>query len=533
MTEGDAAPTLAAAAGDAAGEHGDEGGARRRGRERPSLGIRFRLVLGFLSFFVLAVGVTVTAWIMLTRLEVRLRFLEVADRYTMEIQQARRFEKNYLLYGSNLRDVSEHVDDARALLEAAGADPTLLAAAGELARMRGHLDRYASLITELSSMPTGGTARDALERGRIETELRAHGSQMVSVALQLAERERAAVNRTLALFKRLPVAFMAFLLVFSVIVADFLARQMIRPLSRLMTTTERIGKGDFTPLAPVRWYRDEFSKMAVALNTMMRELTRRHDVLVRSHKLTAVGTLTAGVAHELNNPINNITLTAEVLREDYATLGDAERLEMVDDLVAQAGRAQKIVRNLLDFAREGEITTERIDVAELLCRTASLAANQIKLSGVKIALDVPANLRAVHGDVQSLTQVFVNLVLNALDAVGRGGHVRIHAANAREPGWIEVAVSDDGAGIAPHVLPRIFDPFFTTKSRGKGTGLGLSVSLGIVRQHGGDIVVESGPGRGSTFTVVLPASQVPGAGNGEALSRPSPPSARALPGPSS
>jgi two-component system NtrC family sensor kinase len=495
---------------DAAPEGSDASSVERAFFKRPSIGIRARLALGFLSFIVFAVAVTVGAWIMLSRLERRLRFLEVADRYTMEIQQARRFEKNYFLYGGNLQDVQEHIANARGLLVAVAPDAAEVLASTDLGRMRAHLGRYEALIGRLATTNGARAPTDVGERPAIEAELRDHGSQMVAFALKLADKERASVNATLALFKRLPVAFLAFLLVFSVVVANFLARQIVGPLSRLMATTQRIARGDFTPLTPLRWYRDEFSTFSVALNTMMRELARRQEVLVQSHKLSAVGTLTSGVAHELNNPINNITLTAEMLKEDYRDLADEERLDMVNDLVVQSARAQKIVRNLLDFAREGEITTERLDLAEVLRGAAGLAANQIKLSGAKIAIDVPPNLPAIHGDRQSLSQVFVNLLLNALDAVGKGGHVSIAAGGSREPGYVQVVVSDDGRGIPAHVLPKVFDPFFTTKSRGKGTGLGLSVSLGIVRQHGGDIRVESAPGRGSTFTVLLPAAMVPG-----------------------
>ncbi len=478
--------------------------------ERPSLGIRARLALGFLSFVVLALAVTIAAWVLLARLEGRLRFLEMADRYTMEIQQARRFEKNYFLYGTNLQDVREHLENARHLLTAAESDAAALLPPAELQRMHAHLDRYDELTGRLLAMETAHTAAPIGERAEIESELRAHGKLMVDFALALAEGERRRVNATLELFKRVPLAFSVFLLVFSVIVANFLGRQMVAPLTRLMAATARIAQGDFTPVTPNRWYRDEFSNFAVALNAMMRELLRRQEILVQSHKLSAVGTLTAGVAHELNNPINNITLTAEMLREDYPTLSDAERLDMVNDLVVQAGRSQRIVKNLLDFARESEITTEKLDLGELLRRSSSLAANQIKLSGAKIAIEIPDNLPPIHGDKQSLSQVFVNLLLNALDAVTKGGHVRVAAEAAREPGWVQVSVSDDGHGIPAHVLPNIFDPFFTTKSRGKGTGLGLSVSLGIVRQHGGDIRVDSNPGKGTTFTVLLPAAMVPG-----------------------
>ena len=311
----------------------------------------------------------------------------------------------------------------------------------------------------------------------------------------------------------MPPIFLATLLVLSVIIANFLARQMLGPLTRLVAAAQRIAQGDFTPMQPARWYRDEFSNLASALNMMVGELARRQKVLVQSHKLRAVGTLTAGVAHELNNPINNIVLTAEMLKEDYFSLSDDERLDMVNDLVEQAGRSQKIVRNLLDFARESKMQTERLDLADLLRGTANLAANQIKLSGAKVLMEIPENLPPIHGDRQSLSQVFLNLLLNAPDhAVGKGGRVAISAEEAREGDFVLVKVSDDGQGIPAHVLPYIFDPFFTTKSKGKGTGLGLSVSLGIVRQHGGDIHVESELGKGTTFTVLLPAVKVPGLG---------------------
>ena len=476
---------------------------------RPSFGIRTRLTLGFLGFFLLAVAVTGAAWDMLSRLEVRLRFLEVADRYTMEIQQARRFEKNYFLYGTNLQDVQEHLSSAKNLLVSSESETRKIVSQKDLKQMREHLDRYEALIVSLSEMDRPPGVLSADQKSEVESELRAHGSQMVAFALELAQKERTNVQATMKLFQRLPLVFLGVLLMLTVFTANFLSRQMLGPLGRLMATTQRIAQGDFSPIPPARRFRDEFSNLAVALNTMMRELQHRQEVLVQSHKLRAVGTLTAGVAHELNNPINNITLTAEMLKEDYKVLSDEERLEMVNDLVTQAGRSQKIVRNLLDFAREGEITTEPLDLSNLLNQTASLAANQIKLSGAKIHLEIPENLPPIHGDKQSLSQVFLNLLLNALDAVGKGGRVSISAHAPREDGFVHVAVSDDGHGIPAHVLPYIFDPFFTTKTRGRGTGLGLSVSLGIVRQHGGDILVESAPEKGSTFTVMLPAALVP------------------------
>jgi len=291
---------------------------------------------------------------------------------------------------------------------------------------------------------------------------------------------------------------------------NFLARQFLAPLTRMVNATQRIAAGDFTPIRPARRYRDEFSNLAMALNRMIHELQHRQKILLQSHKLQAVGTLTAGVAHELNNPINNIMMTADILLEDYEGLADEKRLEMIKDLVDQAERSKRIVSNLLDFARESEIKSETLAIEDILRETVQLSSNQIKLSKVKIRTEVAPNLPPLNGDRQQLTQVFLNLILNALDAMPEGGLLQITARLSKERNYIEVHVSDTGVGIPEHILPSVFDPFFSyKKTRKKGTGLGLSVSLGIIRKHGGDITVTSEVNKGTTFVVLLPTVQIP------------------------
>jgi len=190
--------------------------------------------------------------------------------------------------------------------------------------------------------------------------------------------------------------------------------------------------------------------------------------------------------------------------EDAETLTSEQRLELCHDLLTQAERAQGIVKNLLDFSRQRDVHVEPLDLGALLRSTEKLAGNQIKLAGARLELDVPDDVPAVRGDGQQLAQVFVNLYLNALDAAASGGLIRVSVRRpAREPGFVQVDVSDNGKGIAPDVLPFIFDPFFTS-GKAKGTGLGLSVSHGIVAKHGGDIHVTSSPGTGTTFSVRLP-----------------------------
>ena len=482
--------------------------ARKALLERPSFSIRSRLLLGFLLFFVLYAAAEITALITLDRLDKKTRFLVIADRYTSEIQQARRYEKNYLLYHSDLQSVLDHVNAAESLM--VESKPELRSVLGDqhLATLENHLRRYKTLIQELTAVPVEAREGQA-DSVSLENELREHGSQMISFAIEVSEKEHRLVRTMFKWAKLFPMLFLLLLLVIAVYVTNLLFRQINRPLSRLMELTRQIGEGNLTPIRPARKYRDEFTNVVLALNHMMFELKGRQEQMIESHKLRAIGTLTAGVAHELNNPLNNIMLTAASLEEDYDTLSAEEKLDMVKDLVKEAERSEKIVKNLLDFARESEIHTESLDLKQLIAETSRLAHNQVKLKGAVVDMSIPDNLPQIHGDRQQLRQVFLNLILNALDAMPDNGELKIDAHRTADSGYITVTFKDNGHGIPPHVLPSIFDPFFTTKATSHGTGLGLSVSKGIIEEHGGYITVDSKVGSGTTFEVHLPIAMIP------------------------
>ena len=478
---------------------------------RPGFSIRARLALGFFFLFLLSAVITITSIVTLYRLESKLKFLEDSDIFTSEIQQARRFEKNYFLYGTDLNLIVAHVDKAESLLAAEEKEWHSVVGRGNVSKMKNHLHSYKEHIATLKTKDGKRDSREPPDFPDIEAGLRKHGGEMVSFAMDLSHKERTKVNRVLHLARLMPVVFLVALVVLMFYEASFLSRHIIRRLNRLMKATESVAEGDFTPIMPHRRFRDEFTNLAVAMNSMMSQLVHRHEVLVQSHKLRAVGTLTAGVAHELNNPINNIMLTAEMLKEDFRNLPGEDCDEMINDLVEQAERAQKIVRNLLDFARESEIDTEPLDMESLMRETMALASNQVRLHNVKHTMNIAPNLPPVHGDRQHLSQVFLTLILNALDAMPGGGHLTINVAQNYSPSFLDIEISDTGKGIPEHIVDSIFDPFFTTKPTGKGTGLGLSVSLGIIRKHGGAIRVQSKLDQGTTFQVLLPVSTVPAA----------------------
>ncbi len=475
--------------------------------ERPSFSIRSRLLLGFLMLVVLSAGAEITSIVTLNKLQKKTQLLGVADKYTNEIQQARRFEKNFFLYGADLQFVFDHVSAAESLMTSSEGELRIVLGEENLKILKLHLEKYKEFLQRLRSVDIADLGSS--QNQEIENELRRHGSEMISFAMQLSENELKTVKAMFRWVKIIPLIFLLILLILAIYMANFLNRQINRPLSRLMTLTQRISVGDLTPILPARKYRDEFTNVNIALNHMMHELNRRQEQMIESHKLRAIGTLTAGIAHELNNPLNNITLTAFMLEEDYKNLNDDQRLEMVRDLIKETERSKFIVRNLLDFARESEIKTEHLSIENLISETVKLALNKIKLKGVKVDVAFPDNMPLIHGDRQQLVQVFLNLILNAIDAMEKGGNLKISSPHSNFPDFLVVKFEDNGCGIPHHMLSSIFDPFFTTKSTGHGTGLGLSVSKGIIEKHGGDIRVESRVGVGTTFYLSLPITKIP------------------------
>jgi two-component system, NtrC family, sensor kinase len=232
------------------------------------------------------------------------------------------------------------------------------------------------------------------------------------------------------------------------------------------------------------------------------ELERR---LVQADKLSSIGLLAAGVAHEVNTPLAVISTYAQMLAKQISE--DEQKSKLLDKIAKQTFRASEIVNSLLSFSRTSPTEFVEVDVSKVIQETLNLVEHQLKKSAIEVKLDAPPTLPAVKGNSGKLQQVFLNLFLNARDAMDAGGTLAIHVWS--ENGFARIDVADNGQGIAPEHLERIYDPFFTTKAARKGTGLGLSVTYGIVREHGGSIEVESRPGAGSRFRVELPLARKP------------------------
>jgi len=288
---------------------------------------------------------------------------------------------------------------------------------------------------------------------------------------------------------------------------------------------ESLGRRDVVKDAEVRLRRKEGGELLGLFSATVREadgaelsgieatlkdVTGRRMMdsrLQRAEKLASLGQLSAGVAHEINNPLGLILgYTQLIMKEAGEDNPSEEDLKVIEK---HAMGCKKIVEDLLQFSRSTETSKRPSSINEVLEGVLRVLRSNFAKEGVEIDEALDPGLPRVTVDAEKMEQVFMNLLINARQAIQGGGTIRVETAFSPENGAIAVTVSDNGSGIPKEVLPRIFDPFYTTKPTGMGTGLGLSVSYGIVQDHGGDIEVESAPGRGAVFTVRLPLEAGP------------------------
>ncbi len=269
----------------------------------------------------------------------------------------------------------------------------------------------------------------------------------------------------------------------------------------------RLGDGDETTEFEISTYPiDDGAGQIVQAILLEQDVTERYrleGILAQSEKLAAIGQLAAGVAHEINNPLTAIIANAQILHRELPPESD---LQESIDLIARAGaRATQVVRNLLDFARKEDYHLGLTDINETLRRALELLQHEVISRGVIIEFKPDPSLPPILASHDHLQSVWLNLILNAVDSLDKTpGKIKVSAQRISDE--IHVSVADNGKGIAPERLTRIFEPFYTTKEPGRGTGLGLSVCHRIIKQHGGQIRVESQIGVGSEFTISLPLS---------------------------
>jgi len=479
--------------------------------ERTTFRIRRRIIQAFL-FCVLGVlifaGLSFQAHREIGR---RLRLVELADDLVNNILEIRRFEKNFFLYKetASLREARAYLQRVDEICCRQEEEILKLQKGPQQVKFHETLQQYQNAIVQIETILSRNSRPGSQfpSFSPFDERLRNLGQDLLSMAERWAKEERAAIDRLFLKAMYLFVISMVVFVILGILVAWYLTRLLVRPLFQMQQYMEKIAHGDFTPIPESECKSQEFFSLFRAFNRMVGELEHHQEQVIQSGKIAAIGTLTAGIAHELNNPINNIVLTAETIKEDFPHLSQEESLEMIQDILVQSGRASEIVRNLLDFSRSEQPEFEEVAVASVIRNTLKLVHNQVALSGIEVKRDLPAELPLIYGDPKTLQQVFLNLFINAIQAMKDGGTLSVRCSLSEDRHWLKVEVMDTGDGIAPEDLPHIFEPFYTTKEVGRGTGLGLSVSYSIAQKHGGHLEVKSVVGQGSTFMLFLPIQE--------------------------
>ncbi|MEK6546277.1 MAG: ATP-binding protein, partial [Nitrospinota bacterium] len=334
-------------------------------------------------------------------------------------------------------------------------------------------------------------------------------------------------------FEKLFVITISAAILLTVIMGIIISKMLTNPLSRLKRGVQLIGKGNLDYRLNIK-SGDEVEDVAVEFNNMAEKLKKYsrnleekveertkkvedyEKQLIHSEKMASLGLLAAGVAHEINNPIGIIVNRIECLKMENKNNDIPEKvMKDLDTMMHHAMRVSSITGNLLSFSRESSYEFRSQDVNKIIEKVLMFLEASISAKGITMEKELTMRLPLVFGSNGGLEQVFLNIIHNAMDATKNGGKIKIETKNGIIPpspplekggegGFVSIIISDTGDGIPHEYIGKIFDPFFTTKEIGKGTGLGLSISYGIIKEHGGEIRVDSEVSKGTTFTVLLP-----------------------------
>jgi len=465
------------------------------------LNIRQKVVIS-LAFVALIMSLIAGfSYYLLTEMERKVEFIQRSDDLRNAILEIRRFEKNFFLYDSpsTLEKIEDYIEQSLKLIDRISFKTEGLRGSSYLGRIKNGLMEYRELVRQLKKRyPKKGSD----DFSKFQSKLRKTGREVTEIAEELVLYERKRVIDIINHLRTQLVGSLIVVLIGGIFLIPFVAKRIVRPLKVIEKSMLRIAGGDFRPLPVLATY-DETQRVVEAFNKMVAELERRQEQLIQARKMSSLGILTSGVAHQLNNPLNNISTSCQILMEDMDSLDPDFVKTMLHNIAQEVNRAREIVRGLLEFSRVREFSLTPVSLKDVVDKTVRLVSSQVP-ANVEIRVKVPDQL-IVEIDSARMQQVFLNLIMNAIDAIGeKDGFVEIEAWKDENARKVFIEVRDTGSGISEDVLEKVFDPFFTTKEVGSGTGLGLSIAYGIVEKHGGRISVRSKVGEGTVFTIELP-----------------------------
>lgn len=470
------------------------------------LSIRHKVAIAVTALYLFMAASLLGSYYFMHQLEEKISYLEDISKLEESVLETRRFEKNYLLYndGQSLATALYHLTRVQDLFAKNKARIAALTSPRGAEEFRKDLQEYSGLISTCADLAQSQKCPvDSETRAEYEAKIRKTGSAVSEFAEAVARQKRQSIKETMETSVKLELTAYVLVAIVMAVTGTFLFTKVLKPLRLLEKSTDDIAKGEFKPIdnlppeKEIREIFDSFNRMAVRLKT-------REEQLVQSKKLASLGTMLAGVAHEVNNPLSNISSSCEILLEELDEADKQWQRALLRKVLEQVDKARGIVLNLLEFSRNKEFSKESFNLQQVLQKTLSLLHGQIP-TAVRIVTEIDENL-TLFADKQRMQQAFLNLISNAVQAIDGEGEVLIRA-NKFKDGMARVVIRDTGHGISEEDLPKIFDPFYTTKDVGQGTGLGLFITHDIILRHQGAIRVKSSPGQGTTFTVTIPVQE--------------------------
>ena len=368
----------------------------------------------------------------------------------------------------------------------------------------------AEFLERLFSLPSDNKLITGLKALDVQINtLRKNGEDILVVSEELDRVAREHVEKTIRISQLAIFIFSPLFFITGIGTIFFFNRDVVNRLKALIEIVEKTGKGSFSKVSftPVNWRsnNDEVGTLIQKFNTMEEQLAQREEELDRKNKelfqakkLAAIGTLASGVAHELNNPLNNIYISTQVLAREAGVACPPNIREVVTDIRSQTLRVKSIVGDLLEFARGKEPQLKEVDLYDLITKAYELTGNSVNTEKIRFIIDSDTGV-IIRADPEQMERVFINLFTNAVDAMLGEGDLNVTVL--QEVDTVTIKVSDSGKGMPAEAVEKIFEPFYTTKD--KGTGLGLAIVFNIINKHNGKITIQSEEGKGTTFTITL------------------------------
>ena len=481
--------------------------------------LRGKITSAYIALVVGTVVLGIVAFLDLLFLERQVTEGEVVSDLKDSVLEMRREEKNLFLY-ADIDAYSRTDEHAAFSLDILQAHQTALAVIMSQSDSLFMANTIATYRTKLEAFRTASAA----DQKPLQEEIRTLGHNIYLAVESLSNQERRMLESAVRESQWF-LLISLFLIGLSIyIVGRQLRRAVGNPLRQLESRLTQIAKGRFDHLVPPSGDR-EFITFTNAFNRMLKELEIRQKRMLQSERLASLGILASGVAHELNNPLSNISSSCQLLIEELTEADTAQLNTWLKQIDSETERGRNIVRTLLDFGSQRSVEKSRLKLLDLINETQVILGKTLQQYSARLTLNIPDDL-SLTIDKQRMQQLFINLIQNALHAGSQGVHLRISASlcnrdvsmisdDAEVVGeikniadhdgqFVEILINDNGPGMSSETLSRIFDPFFTTNEPGHGVGLGMYIVQEIVREHDGCLAIASQPGKGTRIILLLP-----------------------------